>query len=821
MDKFVPPFQDKYSKTDYGSPRDSRDETTKLNDPVWFVRKGEWLYSLWLRGYAYVPFSQTTEFFTLRRYAQGNQPNVKYMDILDPKDPHSGQRKGFYNISWDILPIFPKYRDRIRGALSRLDFNTSAQLLDDNSNMERTYIKLMSLIKQREKEWEESINAAMGLTVDPEVEQEGMLPKPNSIQEMEMIEQMGGYRLPLEASMEKLLYKSQKLSEWELIKQRLEEDLIDLGIAVVQDYTDPISKKPMARYVDPAFWIAAATRDNAYSEISDAAEIRFMTLAELKDYGLKDDQIKEAALLYQNYYSNPSWNGMYRNGQWDWTQLSMFRVAVLDMDFSSWNTDFYEIRTLSNGQEAPYRVSEENYGSNKKRKYQKKNYERRYQGKWVIGSKIMLPGYGYQYNMVFDSDNRPKSSYSAYRVGDRSITSRCVSTLDDIQLTTLKFRNAWAKAKPKGLSIEWGSLTGMSMGGRKMDPMDIMQIYNQSGDLIYRAASVDGRPMQGMGRPVEELGGSIGDLVNDYATTMNIYIGTLGDLTGVGRGQDGNAPAGDTLVGVMNIAESAMQDTFRPMVLAYKAIKTRVFNNLALRWQLTLADKDIDEYVNSKEGFAGDIVRLSYDDVRGRRMQITCDMLIDDTQRQLLLNAATESLKAAKAGQVGITFADFLVIIQSIERGQIKFAWMWMHYREEQSKLYQMQLQQQNMQMNQQSGIAIEQAKQQGVAMELQANKEKIQMEGMVELMKIQEKGKQDRDTLNLQFALQTGVVAPTVPSDQPSPSLGQPSPTLSDSPVPEQASMPSQEPSMMPPSPSSEMGMAPQPQPQEQPMIG
>lgn len=781
MDKFTPPFQQKYEQNNFGSPRDSRDEATKLNDKEWFIRKAEWLYSLWLRGYAYVPFSQSNEFFTLRRYAQGNQPNIKYMDILDPKDPNDGQRKGFYNISWDILPIFPKYRDRIRGSLSRLDFNTSAQLLDDNSAQERTWMKVMSLIKEREKEWIAQMNMAMGLEVEGEVEQEGMLPKPQSVQEMEMIEQMGGYRLPLEAATEKLLFKSQKLSEWDLIKQRIEEDLIDIGLAVVQDYTDPISKKPMVRYVDPAFWIASATRDNAYSEIDSCGEIRFMTLAELRDQGLSEDEIREAAQLYQSYYANPTFNLMYRNGQWDWTQLSLFRVAVLDMDFSSWNTDCYEMRPLkATGQEAPFRINESNYGKDSTRKYTKRNYQRRFQGKWVIGSKIMIPGYGYQYNQVFDSDNRPKSSYSAYRVSDRSIASRCVSVLDDIQLTTLKFRNAWAKARPSGLAIEWGSLTGMMMGGRKMDPMDIMRIYNQSGDLIYRAHSQDGRPIQGMGKPVEELQGSIGNLVNEYVATMNMYIGTLGDLTGIGRGQDGQAPSGDTLVGVMNIAEAAMQDTFRPMVLAYKAIKTRAFNNLALRWQLTLADKDVEEYVSTKEGLAGDLVRLSYDDVRGRRLQINCDMLIDDTQRQMLIAAATESLKAAKQGAVGISYADFLVIIQAVERGQIKFAWMWMHYREEQAKKYQQQLQAENMQMNQQGAIATEQAKQQTVAMEVQAKQQIVGFEGSIEIEKIKEKGKQDRETLELKFALERGIVAPTVSSEPvlPSPpSSGLPAP--------------------------------------------
>ena len=325
MADFTPPFIDKYKNNPVGSPRDPKG-VEKKDDEEWFRRKAEWLYSLWLTDYAYVPFSNANEYTNLRRYAHGRQSTLKYMDILDPKEPTTGERSGFYNISWDIVPVFPKYRDRIRGALSRFDFTTSVQALDDNSEMDRTFMKFMSYVQEKEKEWEMQINAAMGIQPVEEIPDQSMMTKPRSLQEMEMFESMGAYRLPLEASFEKLLFKSAKLSEWDEIKLRLEEDAIDIGLFVTQDYTDPISHVPMVRYVDPAFWICAATRDNAYTEIADCAEVRFLTLAQCKDYGMTDDQIHEAANLYQGLYMNPSWNTVYRNGQWDWQQMALSRM---------------------------------------------------------------------------------------------------------------------------------------------------------------------------------------------------------------------------------------------------------------------------------------------------------------------------------------------------------------------------------------------------------------------------------------------------------------------------------------------------------------
>lgn len=768
MAKFTPPFLDKYTNTPVGNPKDSRNPD-KVKDKEWFIRKGEYIYSQWLTGFAYTPYSLANDFAENRVYAQGRQPTTKYMDVLDPKDPSTGMRSGFYNMSWDIVPIFPKYRDIIRGKLSRFDFSTSVEALDDNSFQDRAYMKFKSYVEEKEKEYLAQVNMAMGAEPMETLPDQKAMIKPRSLQEMEMIEAMGGYRLPFESAMEKLLYKSLAVSEWEEIKLRMDEDFIDIAMAACQDYTDPISKIPMSRYVDPAFLIVVNTRDNAYTEISDCAEVRFLTLAQLKDMGLDEDEIRIAAQAFVGYFNNPALDTIIVNGYgWNWQQGSLFRVAVLDMDFASWSTDYFESRTSTNGQELFFKINEKNVGSDKKRKYESKNYERRYQGKWIIGTRIMAPGYGYQYNQVFDADNRPKSSYSIYRISDRSLVSRCISTLDDLQLCVLKFRNAWAKAKPAGLLIEWGSLTGMMRGGKKMEPQDVLKIYTTTGDLLYRASSEGGRPIQGAPPPISELSGGIGELLNEFIATFNLHVGTLGEITAIGRGQDGSLPGGDTLVGVANIAEGATQDSLRMYQMGYKRLKARTCNNLSLRWQLRLVDDDISEYVQSKEGVSGELVKLSFDSIRGRRIQVNCDMIVDDTQKQMAIQAALESIKAAKTGSIGITYADFLIIMQAVERGQVKYAFMWIHHREEQEKAYQAQLQKENMQLNGQNAQALEQAKQQTLAMELQIKQKLSKEEGAIEIEKITTKGIEDRKTLNVKYALETGQMKPEIPVDEP-----------------------------------------------------
>lgn len=799
---FTAPAEEKYKKNAWGDPGDDYNPADKVTDAIWFRKKAEWLYSLWLNGNAYIPYATTNEFARLRRYAQGNQPNYKYMDILNPLDTITGERKGFMNISWDTVPIYSAFRDRARGALNKFDYATSVQCVDNNSYMEREMKKFTDYAIQQDKDFYDTINALAGIQEPPPNEKTPI--KPRTLQEMDMVSNMGGYQLPIEAAFEAMIRKSCQLSEWEEIKVKLEEDMIDIGYIAVQDYTDPVSCKPRMRYVDPQYLIVASNRDNAYTEIADAGEVRFFTYGELKDYGFSDEQIKEMAQAYQGMYGNPAFNNLWRNGAWVWDQLALFRVAVLDYDFESFDTYSFEYRKINN-QEVPFKLP---YGEKperkKKNRYETNKYARRYRAKWVIGTSIVFD-YGYQYNQIFDSQNRPKSSYSIYRVADRSMTSRCVSVIDDLHIAIYQFRNAWASAAPAGYTIEWGSLSNMSIGGgAKMKPMDMIKLYRQTGQLLWKSTLENGRVVQGA-PPIMPLEGGLGRILQEFIQTFEMHVNTLRQITAIGQGLDGNVSSGDMLKGTLQIAEASMTDTLRPCLAAYKRVKSRAFDNTCLRWQLYLSTQDINEI---DEGVAGQIVSLTYDDISKRRIQVVCDMLIDDSQKQLLLMAAQKSMDAGKTpGGIGITYLDYVFILQAIERGQLKWASMWLAYREEQAKQEAQMLQQQNMQMNGQNMQAQEQAKQQTLAMEMQVKQSISDTETAGSIQKEKVKGQEERKTLIVKALLEKGMI---------------PHPDLVDgliiSTLLEETPTPSQEqPSSQPPSPSDQ---PPQQQAPEQPTV-
>ena len=76
MDQYSAPFQDKYKKPKFGRPIDTKNPD-KVTDKTWFIRKAEWIYSMWLTDQSYIPYSNALEYTTLRLYSQGRQPTTK------------------------------------------------------------------------------------------------------------------------------------------------------------------------------------------------------------------------------------------------------------------------------------------------------------------------------------------------------------------------------------------------------------------------------------------------------------------------------------------------------------------------------------------------------------------------------------------------------------------------------------------------------------------------------------------------------------------------------------------------------------------------
>jgi len=499
----------------------------------------------------------------------------------------------------------------------------------------------------------------------------------------------------------------------------------------------------MCRYVDPEYLIIRQSRRNDYNDVSEAGEIVWYTLEQLKGMGLNEDQLRECANAYNGMWGNRFIDQNRVSGDFDRSRYDTYRIAVLDHEFTSMDREFFETRMIG-GKEVSFDLDYNNpTPTRSKNKLIKTEKPKFYRAKWVIGTNVVFD-YGLQYDVPYDQLNQPKSSFTCYRVSDRSMINQCISSADDIQISVLKFRNAIAESKPPGLMIEWGSISQLALGGDKMDPWDVLKIYRDRGDLLFKYAlnPSNGQPVQGAIPPVSELKGGIGPYLQELITTIDWHMNLIREITGLNAIVDASTPNPKTLVGTAKIAEAGTNHVLRPLLAGYKSVKQRNFGNLCNRWQLTAMFYPQDVVVNTSNA-AFETIKVG-SDLYKPVFDVFCDALISDEDKMKLDAACQESIRAAKTGSIGITLMDYFYIQQLIAIGNLRWAWVYLSYRE---KIISEEAQAKAMQMQQQAGE---------MAMQQQGAKDQA------EIMKIKVKEEEARKTLVLEYKLKQSLAIVT-----------------------------------------------------------
>jgi hypothetical protein len=772
---------DKYKKDDYKNPSDYLDPAEKFKNKDFFLRKSEWMYSLYLRDMCFIPYSRKANFIESRLYAQGRQSTVKYMDQLAPKRKIKGnentngstftdtkfQRKGMMNISWDIESPMPKFRLKVMGSLMQVDYNATAQGIDEQSDYQRNKMKFRKWAIKESAPFLKAVEDATGVTPAEDTKNIEMPFDPESIEQLNMIDKIGGFKLWYEIVMQKLIKWSYDLSEWDQIKMRMIEDAIDLGFIGMKDKTDQFSQRPMVEYVDPEFFVGRQTRFNDFSDLSEGGQIKFYSIQSLRETGeFTDYELRDMAYVYQGQLGNNVLNipGTYGNYMQanitDHSSYLGFKVSVLDWEFESTDTEVYQTRKDAEGNPM-YFKSDFNYNREGKKanseKYNFKKRKRFYRCKWVIGTKKVYD-FGYQYDVPHHSDDEPKCSFSMYRISDRSMVDLCKASLDSLQIAVLKYRNAVSKAKPAGIKVEFGSLSNMTLGGEIMSPLDILTIYRDTGDLLYKAG-VDqgGRVLQGTADPVAELKGGMGPILMELITCFDLHLNRIREYTGLNAVVDASTPAQGAQVGTSKIAEAATNDILRPLLGAIKNVKKRGARNMASRWQIVAlyAKDEVRAMVTAIGSAYTEIVKIGANEKDAFGLAtfgINFEATIDDAMIARVDAAALQSMQAGKSGSPGISMKDYVFILRMLELGEVKLAEVYLAYREQQEKDLIDQRAMQNQQMNSQSAQQLEQLKAQNMKMatDMEIKKETsiIAAKSNADILKIKVEGEENRKTI-------------------------------------------------------------------------
>lgn len=657
-------------------------------------------------------------------YMLGKQSISRYKKLLQPRDS-ANEDQSWININWEILPIIPKFRRLALATLMKTDYNISIDAIDP--------------IAQDDKKKYYADNAAK-IIIKEEFEKQGLdpelVPSPDvdaaNLTELDMYMNYS-YKHRLAIELELGLQLIMNVNQFEQERNRILEDLFDWGIGGYKEYFDANGNIKIRR-VNPMNLVASYSTDPNYIDAQYAGEVVEMTIADLRQVAgdqFTEEQYKIIAEKFQNKYGNPS-TLRDQNSSYD-RVYDGFRIRVLDLEFYSYNSMILEERINSKGNVVVGRTNKIK-NSKKDKKFSKTSYKVVYQGKWIIGSDFYFDC------KLATNMKRAKSSLTdttmsyhlvapnIYQMSTYSLGDQMKTLADQIQLAWYKLQNVMLRARPRGIMIELGALENVPLGkaGRALKPMEILDLYNQTGNLVYRRLDENGQASNY--KPIEELDNGIGNEAVQYFNIINNNIQLLREILGFNEVTDGSTPDPRMLNGVAKLASESTNNSLDFLKRAERSLMERLCYSLTLRLQDAVLIGDISGYIRALGSSSVQFFKLD-PEASAYECGLTVTQKPDAAEKEKLGRRIEQAIQGNQ-----ITLADAMMV-ENLDN--VKYAEVLLSYKIKQNQDLQqkkaMEQQQMNGQIQQQSAMMAEQAKQQTLQMELQAKLQLMQTEKQLE----------------------------------------------------------------------------------------
>ena len=584
-------------------------------------------------------YANRDNFHRLRLYARGEQSIQKYKDELSINGDLS-----YLNLDWKPIPIIPKFVDIVVNGISDRLYDIKAYSQDPFSIKKRTEYVENIRRDMMTKDYIDMIQRETGINVKKST----ISNLPETDEELELHMQLG-YKDSIEIAEEQAINNVLDYNKFDLIKKRLDYDLVTIGIAACKNSFNT-SEGIKIEYVDPSDMVYSYTESPYFDDLYYVGEIRRVSIVDLKKQypGLTEEDIKEIegtgsnALIYNKSYASSD-------------AEDTNHVYVLYFEYKTFQNQVYKIKqTASGGEKAIEKTDQFNPPADARSRFEKVNrsIEVLYQGAKIIGHNKILDW------RLAENMTRPKSdttkvnmSYSIvapriYKGKIESLVGRMTSFADMIQLTHLKLQQVLSRMVPDGVYLDADGIAEIDLGnGTNYNPQEALNMYFQTGSVIGRSMTQDGEFNHGR-MPVQELQSSgsnakITSLINSY----NYYLQMMRDVTGLNEARDGSMPDSNALVGLQKLAAANSNTATRHILQSGLYITLKTAECISLRIS------DVLQYSNTAQSFIGGIGKFNVatlnevSDLHIHDFGIFLELSPDEDEKQLLENNIQAALQ--------------------------------------------------------------------------------------------------------------------------------------------------------------------------------
>ena len=517
-----------------------------------------------------------------RDYANGNQDTSIYKQLLNSLSPNKGDGS-LLNLDFTPVPILPKFVRVVANKILSRNPYPNLESVDPLSSSEKNKKKDKLRVQVENRAALMTLKESTGLVLDMDPEE-----LPESLEEAEIFLDTN---IKTDAEVAAQIATNMTL-QWsnfnDTTYRRCVNDIVSLGLAVTKRNNDP-SYGIDVQYVDPVNFVHSYTEDHNFEDLVYAGHVERISIGELRRRiggEMSEEDFKEIAeKVKTNAGNNPAeYNKTRYDERMQRTEYGYdnYMVDLLSFEFISVDCIYFEEKENKFGNTNFYMKGFE-YKERKNSVFERTPHKMEvasvYGGKYIIGTDKVFD-YGPMKNVpknVHDI-SKARMSYSVAatnirRMVPKSMVESCTGFADMLQLTHLKIQQAIAKAKPDGLIIDIEGLENVQLGkGGELQPLELHDIYEQTGVFYYRSKTPEGAPSA---PPIQQIPNAIRN-INEMIALYNHYMQLIRDTTGINEQMDGTTPKADALVGVQQIAihqgNNAIHDITNAALSLYKRV---------------------------------------------------------------------------------------------------------------------------------------------------------------------------------------------------------------------------------------------------------
>lgn len=667
----------------------------------------------------------------LRLYAIGKQPINKYKKLLGVDEQTNNT---WLNIDWSVRPIVSKFMDIALSRMMQQEYSIVATPIDPlaKAELDEYYSGLKAKIAVRQLMQQQNPELANHPLIQA---QPG---EPQDTEELEMRVEFGE-QFNRSKDAEQAIRLAFFWNHSKEFRKRLFEDFLQLGVAGYKEWLGD-DNKPKFRKVNPEAVVTNYCRFGDFRDLIHAGEVidvPLVDLAALRDEQgnsvFTDDDLEQLKNDFAGRYSNPTSAGRSTGYLHPYDK---FKVKVLDMEFYSYNEMNFESNVNRKGNlqfnEAPYHRR-----NNVKDKYIRKRIKVIYKAKWIIGTDHCYD-WGLMKDMKRSVDPKRKAetslSYkfyapSFYEMRTLSMMERLRPLADDYQLTIMRIQNFIARSVPNGWWIDLDALENVALnkGGENMKPMDLLQMFFETGVLVGRSKDVMGDNVNY--KPIIPVANnSYDELQAMYGHLQNILM-QMQSMIGLNELTDGSTPNPKTLNGVANLAVESTNNSLYQLQYAERCIMEKLAEDMMIRMQQAVKKGGVEGFAPALNGNALTFMKIS-PTIALRDYGIMLEEKPTDDQKQLLMMQLQQDIGS---GMLDTSDALYILNIYNVKQAQQMLAYK-VKKNKQAAHAQQMQMNQQTIEGQQQSAAQSAEMDMQKIQMQLQADLAKIEAQGQWDL---------------------------------------------------------------------------------------